>query len=149
MQQLWLLGLISCILASSSTAVADGSVKLSHNGEDGVWFPSEMAGRILADAEEVVLLRKKVSELEDRLSIRAETIESLKAVNEIAKQLAENADATATTALKAQQAAVDEAEKARASKNPIWKHPVVWFVVGAICTVGLEVAAVKVIEVSK
>jgi len=130
-------------------ARCDEVVAMEHNGKPGVWVPLETSQKMQADIEEFLKIKERTSLLETRLELRADTISGLKTMLEISKQIEENANTTAITALKAQEAAIAEAAKIKNSKNPWWKHPALWTTIGVVLTVGLEVAAVKVIQVAQ
>lgn len=118
-------------------------------GERGKWFPDKMARNILADVEELRLLRKKIELLEVDLRISKESIQRLKILNGAEAQHSESSYKSAETAMKAYSVAIDENEKLRRIKTPVWKHPAIWFTLGAVVAVGLTVGAVQVVQASQ
>lgn len=145
MMKLWLV-LIVCTASSISQAQA---VSLEVDGERGKWFPDKMARRILADVEELPLLRKKIELLEVDLQISNESIQRLKILNGAEAQHSDSAYKSAETAMLAYSDAIEENEKLRKRKTPVWKHPAIWFTLGAVVAVGLTVGAVQIVQVSE
>lgn len=103
---------------------------IEHNGAVGVWFRADVARQLLADLEELPVLRQRVALLEERLEIRDDQIERLRLVVE----LAEEGERRASDALAE---AVRLRREAEESSRVWWRSPVLWLSVGVVVTGGL------------
>jgi hypothetical protein len=112
---------------------------LKYEGEDGVWFPREMASRILADVKTNELLRLEVGELKLQLDTRMERIDSL-------KEALYQANLAEERAVDALDSAFTERDEAKAELRKWYRHPALWISVGIVGTVLLELVAVKTFQ---
>lgn len=71
-----------------------------HQGAEGVWFRLDVARCLLADVEELRLLRERVRLLDERLRLRDEQVELLRATVTLDDAIAERLAATADAALR-------------------------------------------------
>jgi len=108
---------------------------VTHEGEAGVWFRLDVARCLLGDVTELRLVRERVGLLDARLEIREEQI----TLTREALDLGRRAEERATGAL---EAAVRGRREAEEERDAWWRSPILWFAVGAVVTVALEVVAV-------
>lgn len=111
---------------------------LTHAGESGVWFRGDVVRCLLGDVEELRLLRDRVGLMDERLTLRDDQLR----LSREALALGRAAEERATGAL---EAAVRRARQAEEDRDAWWRSPVLWFTVGAVLTIGLEVAAVALL----
>jgi hypothetical protein len=112
---------------------------LEHDAEPGIWFHADVA-RCMAErlallpayARHVRLLEERVALSDERDALRAREV-----------QLAADEAAAAREAL---EAAVRRAREAEADRDAWWRHPALWFAVGVVVTVALEVAAIYALD---
>lgn len=103
---------------------------IEHAGEVGVWFRADVAREMLADLEELPLLRARVSLFEERLELRDSQVERLRR----AVELAAEGERIALEGLETALAARREAEE---SARVWWRSPTLWLSVGVVVTAGL------------
>jgi hypothetical protein len=139
----WLIALI--VFMASSQGYAQ-SVRLEYQGQSGVWFPDEMANKILSDVETIPLLRKKIELSAGALGDSEATVERLRLMSEVERNYSDGLYKSVESALKAYDQVVEENERLRLLKTPVWKHPAIWFTFGVIISVGLTVGAVQIIK---
>jgi hypothetical protein len=139
----WLIALI--VFTVSSQGYAQG-VHLEYKGQSGVWFPDEMAKKILADVETLPLLKKKIELSSGALSDSEATVERLRLMSEVERNYSDSLYKSVESALQAYSQAVEENERLRQLKTPLWKHPAIWFTVGAVVSIGLTVGAVQIVK---
>lgn len=139
----WLIALIVFMVSSQGYAQ---SVSLEYKGQDGIWFPDEMANKILADVETIPLLKEKIELSAGALSDSEAIVERLRLMSEVERNYSDGLYRSAESALQAYDQAIEENERLRQLKSPVWKHPAVWFTVGVVVSVGLTVGAVQVVR---
>lgn len=103
---------------------------IEHAGAVGVWFRADVARQMLADLEELPVLRQRVSLLEERLELRDDQVERLRLVVE----LTEEGERRAADALAE---AVRLRRETEESARVWWRSPSLWLAVGAVVTGGL------------
>lgn len=103
---------------------------IEHAGEVGVWFRADVAREMLADLEELPLLRTRVSLLEERLELRDSQVERLRRVVDLAQE----GERIALEGLENALAARREAEE---GARVWWRSPTLWLSVGVVLTAGL------------
>lgn len=122
------------------------SVRLEYKGQSGVWFPDDIANKILADVETIPLLKKKIELSAGALSDNEATVERLRLMSEVERNYSDGLYKSVESALQAYDQAVEENERLRQLKTPLWKHPAIWFTVGVVVSVGLTVGAVQIVK---
>lgn len=135
----WWASLILCILILSGSSVWGQSLKLKYEGQDGFWFPRDMALEILADVKTNKLLKLEVEELKLQLDTRLERIEQWKEALHQSEVVEERFRA-------AMELAFTERDEAEAKLEVWYRHPAFLITVGAVGTILLEIAAVKVLQ---
>jgi hypothetical protein len=105
-----------------------------------------MANKILADVETIPLLKKKIELSEGALRDSETTVERLRLMSEVESYYSDGLYKNVESALRAYDQAIEENERLRQLKNPLWKHPAIWFTVGVVASVGLTVGAVQVVK---
>ncbi len=108
---------------------------LSHDGVDGFWFHGDVARCLLQRYSLLAPFARRVELLEDRLRLQNER----DALQERRVALAAQEAEAATEAL---EAAVRRAREAEEALDAWYRHPALWFTVGVVVTVVLEVVAV-------
>jgi FtsZ-binding cell division protein ZapB len=124
------------------------AIDISYNGQEGTWFPLDLSRKVLADVEELRLVRPKVQLLSDSLQLKVDVIENLRIAIEASKDSEKRMEEQIRLLYEDRQRLEDEVDKVRKQKNPVWKHPAVWFSVGVVVTIGVIVGAVQVIDIS-
>ncbi len=112
------------------------SLKLKYEGQDGNWFPREMAQQILADVKIVPLLKLEVGELKLKLELKDERILAL-------KDAVTHAETAEKRAVDSFEAAIHERDIAIAEVKKWYRHPALWISVGIVTTVLIQIVAVK------
>jgi hypothetical protein len=115
------------------------AVPLEKDGVSGVWMPSDMANKVLADVSELQLQKSLKLEMDSLLKIREERIVAFKEALDASEAIEQRTMKAMDDALKAK----EEAEK---KLNAWYRSPVFWAIVGGVVTVGLEVGAIKLFQ---
>lgn len=100
------------------------------NGVTGIWFRADVARAMLADLEELPLLRTRVQLLEGRLEIRDDQITRLRSVIELSVAAEERAVSALEQAVSARRAAED-------ALDAWYRSPALWTAVGIVVAAGL------------
>ena len=142
----FLIGLIVSILLSSECFAQ--SVPVRVDGVDGVWFPKDMASRVLAEVEELALVRAKLSLVEAKLEIHLDSLNSLKNFKELQDRHIEDLSVTLEQVIHQKEEVEKSFKEYKAKKESFLRHPALWFSIGSVVTVGLVVGAVKILDVT-
>lgn len=112
---------------------------MDFDDQKGIWLPLDLAKKIQLDVEKTKLFELKLQQLDTKLEIRQERIDTCKE----ALRNTEKSRDKAHEAAKELEEAVDTLENA----EQVWyKKPVFWFATGVAVTVVLEVAAVALLS---
>lgn len=134
-----LLGLMICTAILYTSKIHAQAVPLDKDGVAGIWMPSDMANKALADVSELKLQKDLNSKMYSLLKIRAERITALKESLEASEAIEKRTMEAMDDALKAK----EESEK---KLNAWYRSPVLWAIVGGVVTIGLEVGAIKLFQ---
>ena len=115
--------------------LSNEAIPLDHNGIEGVWFPAPTAKRVLADVQELRLLRERLALIDTQLALKEERIEILALKLAGADEIADNQEQIAE--IRGQRLAEIEQE----SKS-WYRSPFLWLGVGVV--VGVVGAGVLV-----
>lgn len=121
-------------------AFAAESVALEYQGVPGFWFPEATADLMLADLSELQVLRKKVSLLEEGLSLRDGSIALLKKDSEVSQQIAEKWKKSFDEQLSINESQRVEFRKEVSRLDAWYRAPVLWFSVGFLLAGALATA---------
>lgn len=124
------------------------AIDYTYNGREGTWFPIELSKKVLADIEELRLIKPKIKLLEDRIQLKSEAIASLRIAIESSKEAEKRSSEQVKILYGERQRLEDELNKVRGQKYPVWKHPAVWFSIGVIVSVGVLIGAVQVLDIT-
>lgn len=114
------------------------SLPLTHNGQEGIWFPAPMAKLILSDVKELEVTRDLVTDLRAKLDFKEERIVALKEA--LAASESSEKRMTATVAQ-----AIADRDAATKKLNKWYRHPALWASVGVVLTVVLEVVIIQIV----
>lgn len=128
-----------CLISVSAQAEVSEAVVLEYQGASGIWVPDWMHNDILADVEELQIVRLRFEDADKLLSLRLERIELLK----IAIESSETAENRAVEAL---DLAIEERQIAEDKLDAWYRHPALWVSIGIVAAVLLEVGAVKLFQ---
>ena len=118
--------------------IPTGAQVLELRSEIGVWMPLHLAKRVQINVERARLRKLKIGELELKLDVRQERVDSCKE----ALATSETSRDHALTAANKMDEVVHDLE----NKNEAWyRKPIVWFGAGVVVTVLLEVAAIAIL----
>jgi len=141
-----LAALTICIVANVAVAQEDAgppappqAVELEHDGHEGVWMPLEMSQQVLADAQELRERHLQIEDLKLQLSIKDDRIEAVKEALAYEKQAGDKA-------LEAVELAEESRLRAEERLNKWYRHPVLWFTVGAVVIVFAEIGTYKLLQ---
>ncbi len=98
-------------------------------------MPKEMANKFLSDVELIPKLENKISDLELALDISSKRVENFQTGILIAER-------SRDSAIKALQISESELEKSNKKLKVWYRNPYLWFTVGIIVGIGVEVAVV-------
>lgn len=118
---------------------ANRRAALSHDGDQGFWFHGDVARCLLQRYSLVAPFAQRVELLEARLQLQSER----DALQERRVALAVQEAETATGTL---EAAVRRAREAEEARDAWYRSPALWFAVGVVATVVLEVVAIWAIS---
>lgn len=124
----------------SLPVAASESVVLEYQGVSGFWFPENTADLMLSDLAELQVLRKKVSLLEEGLSLRDGSILLLKKDAEVSQQIAEKWKASFDTQLNVNEEQRLEFRTEVSRLDAWYRAPVLWFSVGFLLAGALATA---------
>jgi len=91
-------------------------------------------------------MEKKLELLSGALKGSEVTIERLRLMSKVERNYSEGLYKSVESALRAYDQAVEDNERLRQLKTPLWKHPAIWFTVGVVVSVGLTVGAVQIVK---
>jgi hypothetical protein len=103
---------------------------IEHDGESGIWFRLDVARTMLADLEELPLIRLELESFAERLTIRDGQVERLRASVELAQE-------GERVAVEALQSALYAREETVRAYDVWWRSPALWAVVGAVVAAGV------------
>jgi len=134
----WLLLIPSSVLAEGTDALTK-AISLEYEGEEGMWFPSDMVSDMLFDIELARVLQTKVDVLEERVRAKEDRIILWKDINKKSeeKQL---------ETMKILDKSIEKYEKMDLAKNKWWKHPALWVSVGVVLTVLVQVGSTQLFK---
>jgi len=150
MQRLWPVVLTICILGIPDRVLAEdekvelevapeGAIEMDFDAVKGIWIPLDMAKKIQLDVERTKLYELKLKQMDTKLDIRQERIDTCK----------EALSNTEKSRDKAWEAANDleEAVEALENEEKAWyEKPVIWFGAGVVVIMILEVGAVALLS---
>lgn len=136
----WLMNLILCTVLLVSNSAWSQSLKLEHEGQNGIWFPEDMAAEILVDVKTTKLLKLKVGELELKLDTRLERIKAMKEAV-IQSKVVEDRER------QLKELAFTERDEAREKLTAWYRHPAFLISLGVAVTVLIQLGSVKLYQV--
>ena len=133
---------VTVLLATSVVCAeqAPPRATVTYQGAAGVWFRADTAREMLADLEELQPLHQYIRLLEQRLDLRDEQVDRLHNIVLLTERAEERAVEAMNTAEQARLAAVHGA-------TAWWRHPALWFALGAVVTAGLVATAAYALDV--
>ena len=108
-------------------------------GVPGIWFPMEIARAVLSDVRELPLLRRQISLFSQQLELRSQQIDRV-------NQQLENEVSARELLMGEIEGYQSRVERAEDRESAWYKSPVLWFVIGSVCTVALVVAGAFILR---
>lgn len=96
------------------------AVTLEHNGETGVWLPSEMATKVQRDVEQFRYLAISIPLYEERLTIQQQRVAQFQRSLQLAVEASDTATRALDAAVRGRRRAEDEKDGWFAGKPAIW-----------------------------
>lgn len=100
-------------------------VTMDHEGRPGVWIAAPVLRCMIADLNELPLVRQRVTLLEEQLSVRGDQIERLRRVLELSRAIEERLEGALT-------ASVESRSEAESRLRAWYRSPAFWYAMGVI-----------------
>lgn len=119
--------------------IVDQTDIVIRNGVSGIWFPMSIAREVLSDVRELPLLRRQISLLDEQLTLRERQLDRV-------NQSLEHERSAREVVMGEVEAMQERVERAERRERAVWRSPVLWFVIGSVCTIALVVAGAAILK---